>query len=226
MPQGKLYYLPKLFYGYNQLAPFISEEQFRIHYEKHHRAYVDGANGILEKLDRVRRGNEDFDIKAAAKELSFNIGGHLFHSLFWGTLAPPNRAGGMPTGAFGDVVRADYGSFERFKKEFSQAAMSLEGSGWVAVAFCTVTFRLYIFQVEKHNIFAYPFFNPLMALDVFEHAYYLDYKNDRAGYVDAFWNLVDWPEVDTRFKDFVRAWSPESNPYRNIFRPPFEEYPF
>jgi Fe-Mn family superoxide dismutase len=226
MSSGGFYQLPKLPYGYSELQPYISEDQLRLHYEKHHQAYINGANAILKRSDQARRENEDFDVKAAGRELSFNIGGHLFHSLFWGILAPPGRGGGEPFGAIGDVVRMHFGSFEGFKKEFCQAALSIEGCGWATVSFCTLTKRPYIIPIEKHNVFGYPMYNPILALDVFEHAYYLDYKNDRARYVDAFWNLVNWAEINKIFEDYLRGFSPEANPYRNLFITGFPEYPF
>ncbi|MBI4744603.1 MAG: superoxide dismutase [Actinobacteria bacterium] len=194
-----LYSLPQLSYGYNELEPHISEEQLRIHHDKHHQAYVNGANAILQKLEKARKENADLDIKSTLKELSFNIGGHLLHSLFWGNLAPANRAGGAPSGNLNDVIENEFGSFERFKKEFTQAAVSVEGSGWTALTFCRETNRPMIMQIEKHNVNVYPMFRILMVLDVFEHAYYIDYKNDRAKFVDAFWNIVNWDEVSKRF---------------------------
>jgi len=196
----KFYVLPKLPYGYKDLAPYISEEQLRIHYEKHHQAYVNGANAILQKLDKSRKEGTDLDMKATLKELSFNIGGHLLHSIFWGNLAPAGKGGGKPSGSLGDAIEKEFGSFERFRKEFTQAATSVEGSGWAALAFCRRTKRPIIMQIEKHNTNVYPMFRILMVLDVFEHAYYLDYKNDRAKFVEAFWNIVNWDAVNKRLE--------------------------
>jgi Fe-Mn family superoxide dismutase len=196
----KFYVLPKLPYGYKDLAPYISEEQLRIHYEKHHQAYVNGANAILQKLDKSRKEGTDLDMKATLKELSFNIGGHLLHSIFWGNLAPAGQGGGKPSGSLGDAIEKEFGSFDRFKKEFTQAATSVEGSGWAALAFCRRTKRPIIMQIEKHNTNVYPMFRILMVLDVFEHAYYLDYKNDRGKFVEAFWNIVNWDAVNKRLE--------------------------
>jgi Fe-Mn family superoxide dismutase len=200
----KFYVLPKLLYGYKDLAPYISEEQLRIHYEKHHQAYVNGANAILQKLDKSRKEGTDLDMKATLKELSFNIGGHLLHSIFWGNLAPAGKGGGKPSGSLGDAIEKEFGSFERFKKEFTQAATSVEGSGWAALAFCRRTKRPIIMQIEKHNTNVYPMFRILMVLDVFEHAYYLDYKNDRAKFVEAFWNIVNWDAVNKRLEGLLK----------------------
>jgi Fe-Mn family superoxide dismutase len=198
MGSSKLYQLPELSYGYNELAPFMSEEQLTLHHQKHHQAYVNGANAIFEKLDKARKEGSDIDVKATLKELSFNIGGHVLHTLFWGNLAPTGK-GDKPAGNFGKAIDQEFGSFEQFKKEFTQAAVSVEGSGWAALTFCRLTGRPIIMQVEKHNMNVYPMFTILMVLDVWEHAYYLDYKNLRAQFVEGFWNNVNWKEVGKRF---------------------------
>ncbi len=204
METTKFYSLPKLPYEYKDLEPYISEEQLKIHHSKHHQAYVNGANAILEKLDKARKEDTTLDIRATLKELSFNIGGHLLHSLFWGNLAPTGKGGGKPGGVFGEMVEKEFGSFERFKKEFTQAAIGVEGSGWAALTFCKQTNRPIIMQIEKHNTNIYPMFRILMVLDVFEHAYYLDYKNERAKFVDAFWNIVNWGEVNKRIEGLLK----------------------
>ena len=199
METSKLYVLPKLPYEYAALKPDISEEQLKIHYERHHQGYVNGANAIFQRLDKARKEGVDIDVKAALKELSWNIGGHLLHSLFWGNMAPASKGGEKPSGPLGDVIE-EFGSFERFRKEFTQAAVSVEGSGWAALAFCGQTKRPIIMQIEKHNTNVYPNSKILMVIDVFEHAYYLDYKNDRAKFVEAFWNIVNWDAVNKRLE--------------------------
>jgi len=200
MEKTKFYVLPKLPYEYDDLAPHISEEQLKIHHQRHHQGYVNGANTILEKLEKARRDGAELDVKSTLKELSFHIGGHILHSLFWPNLAPAGRGGGEPGGALGDVIEGEFGAFESFRKEFAQAAVSVEGSGWAALSFCKQTNRPIIMQIEKHNINVYPMFRILMVLDVWEHAYYLDYKNARAKFVDAFWNIVNWDEVNRRLE--------------------------
>jgi Fe-Mn family superoxide dismutase len=204
MEQPKLYILPKLPYDYADLQPYMSKEQLTIHHDKHHQAYVNGANAILQRLDKARKEGTDLDVKSTLKELSFNIGGNLLHSLFWNNLAPPKKAGGQPTGALGEAIDTEFGNFDRFKKEFSQAASSVEGSGWAALTICRQTKRPMIMQIEKHNTNVYPGFHILMVLDVFEHAYYVDYKNDRAKYIEAFWSIVNWSKANERFEDFSK----------------------
>jgi len=204
LEKTKFYVLPQLPYEYKDLVPYMSEEQLKIHHSKHHQAYVNGANAILQRLDKARKENIEIDVKSTLKELSFNIGGHLLHSIFWGNLAPPSKGSGKPGGVLGEALDKEFGSFERFKKEFSQAAVSVEGSGWAALTLCKQTGRPIIMQIEKHNANVYPMFRILMVLDVFEHAYYIDYKNDRAKFVEAFWNIVNWEEVNKRLEEALK----------------------
>ena len=204
MSDKKLYSLPELPYAYNALEPYISEAQLRLHHDKHHAAYVNGANAILERLDKARQAGTDVDMKATLKELSFQAGGHVLHSLFWQNLAPAAKAGKEPGGVLADALKKEFGSFERFKKEFSAAAASTEGSGWAALAWCGMTGRPLIMQIEKHNVNVYPMFRILMVLDVWEHAYYLDYKNERPKFVEAFWNIVNWDEVNKRLEAIIK----------------------
>lgn len=196
------YKLPELPYGYKDLEPYISEEQLTIHHQKHHLAYVNGANSLLERLEKARQEGVDIDMKATLKELSFNIGGHLLHSIFWTNLAPAGKGGGgEPKGALAEAISQEFGSFARFKKEFTQAGMTVEGSGWVALTYDPMTKRLLIMQIEKHNVNIYPTFPVLLIVDVFEHAYYIDYKNNRAQFLENIWNIINWQEVEKRFNE-------------------------
>jgi Fe-Mn family superoxide dismutase len=188
----KSFTLPKLPYDYTALAPFMSEEQLKLHHDKHHQGYVTGANTIFNKLDKARKDSAELDIKATLKELSFHIGGHMLHSTFWECMAPAGKGGGKPNGAIEDLLNEEFGSFERFKAEFTKAANSVEGSGWAVLAMQECVARPLIMQVEKHNVNVYPGFRIILALDVWEHAYYVDYKNDRAKFVEGFWNVVNW----------------------------------
>ena len=137
----KKYELPPLPYAPDALEPHISKEQLSLHHDKHHQGYVTGANANLEKLEKARQEGLDLDMKALLKELSFNIGGHVLHSLFWPGMAPAGTGGGTPGGALADMIDREWGSFDRFKSEFSKAATSTEGSGWAALAYCTMTDR-------------------------------------------------------------------------------------
>jgi Fe-Mn family superoxide dismutase len=197
MEKIKTFTLPKLPYDYNALAPYISEEQLKIHHDKHHQAYVNGANAIFKKMDEAKEAKAMLDVKALSKELSFNVGGHMLHSIFWENMAPAGKGGGgEPGGAIADLINKEYGSFEMFKKVFSAVATSTEGSGWAALAVQPCVDRALIMQVEKHNVNVFPNFTVVMALDVWEHAYYLDYKNDRAKFVENWWNVVNWDRIN------------------------------
>ena len=140
MEPVRLYSLPKLPYEYSALAPYISEEQMKLHHLKHHQAYVTGANAVLERMDKARKDNVDVDQKATLKELSFHMGGFRLHNRFWENLAPAGKGGGgIPKGSLAKVIDDEFGKFERFKKEFTQAATSVEGSGWAIATYCEKT---------------------------------------------------------------------------------------
>jgi len=201
MEAVKTFSLPKLPYDYKALEPYLSELQLTLHHDKHHLAYVNGANAVFAKLDKARQENAEIDVKSTLKELSFHIGGHMLHTTFWNSMAPPGKGGGgKPEGLIAEALMKEFGSYERFKKEFSQAATSVEGSGWAALAMHPCIDRLLIMQIEKHNVNVYPALRFLLALDVWEHAYYVDYKNDRAKFVEGFWNVVNWGNANTILK--------------------------
>ncbi len=201
--QPGMYYLPELPYGLKDLEPFISEAQLTLHYQKHHQAYINAANAILEKMAKARKENLDLDQKAVAKELAFNIGGIQLHNLFWENLAPKGKGGGgEPADILSDAIKDEFGSFTRFKKEFTQVASSCEGSGWAALVYCNQSNRLMLMQIEKHNVnFPPGCLNVILALDLWEHAYYLDYKNERPKFIEAFWNIINWNIVKQRFEN-------------------------
>ncbi len=199
MEENKIYTLPSLPFGYKDLEPYISEEQLTIHHQKHHQGYVNNANAILEKIEKFRKENSEFDAKAILRDLSFNVGGHILHSLFWKNLRPASAKENNSLSVF-KTIEKDFGSMERFKGEFSKAALSVEGSGWGALVLDKESSRLLLMQIEKHSVNIYPNSDILLVLDVWEHAYYLDYKNERGKFIDAFWNIVNWEEVQKRFE--------------------------
>lgn len=182
----KQYQLPELSYGYKDLCPHLSEYQLKIHHQKHHQAYVDGANKILVDLKN-----------ADLKKLAFQIGGHKLHSLFWKNLSPDG--GGEPSGKLGEYIKKTYNDFDIFKENFTKTAMAVEGAGWVALVYDEEIDEVVIMQIEKHNTNIYPTLKILLILDMFEHAYYIDYKNEKDKYIGAFWSLVNWEEVIKRF---------------------------
>ncbi|MCX6718487.1 MAG: superoxide dismutase [Candidatus Staskawiczbacteria bacterium] len=188
--------LPKLPYDYNALEPYMSEEVLTLHHDKHHAAYVNAANTLIDKIQDARNGNTELDQKSVLKGLSFAIGGHILHEIFWKIMAPASSGKNKPAGKILEAINKEFGSFERFKTEFSETAKSVEGSGWAIL-----TGAMSIIQVEKHNVNFYPERKILLCLDVWEHAYYLDYKNDRAKFVENWWNIVNWEEVEKRFSE-------------------------
>jgi Fe-Mn family superoxide dismutase len=196
---SKKYVLPDLPYKYNALEPVISEEIMKLHHDKHHAAYVNGANAALEKLEKGRAvGFQGVDVKAVLRDLAFNASGHSLHAIFWPNMKP--GGGGKPGGKLADQITEDFGNFDSFKLQFSNAAKTVEGSGWGILAYDPLSGQLLTLQAEKHQNLTVQNTIPLLVLDVWEHAYYLQYKNDRGAYVDKWWEVVNWDNVQERFK--------------------------
>ena len=170
----------------------------KLHHDKHHNAYVTGANAALDKLEKARAGTMQIDLKGTLRDLSFNVDGHKLHSIFWPNMAAPGKGGGSPGGKLADKFKAEFGGFDKFKAQFSDAAKAVEGSGWALLSYDKEIDGLMITQVEKQNFMELAEATILLGLDVWEHAYYLQYWNDRAKYVDAWWNVVNWSDVDAR----------------------------
>lgn len=191
------YTLPDLPYDYSALAPHISARIMELHHSKHHQAYVTGANTALEQLAEARDAGNLANINKLEKDLAFNLGGHINHSVFWENMSPDG--GGEPDGALAESLTENFGSLDGFRAQFAAAAMGVQGSGWSVLAWDSVGARPVIFQMfdQQGNV---PLgVTPLLQLDVWEHAYYLDYQNVRADYVKAFWEVVNWADVQQRF---------------------------
>ena len=193
-----VYELPELPYAYDALEPHISAEIMTLHHDKHHATYVAGANAALEALEAERNGEANPDrLRALSKNLAFNLGGHTNHSIFWKNMAP--NAGGNPTGAIAEAIDRDFGSFEAFKKQFSGVATGLQGSGWAVLGYDHIAGRLIIQQLTDQQGNVSVDFTPVLMLDMWEHAFYLQYKNVKADYVEAWWNVVNWDDVNERY---------------------------
>jgi len=206
VPIGK-HVLPPLPYAYNALEPYISEEIMRLHHTKHHQSYVDGLNTAEEKMREARRRNQFDLIKHWEREAAFHGSGHYLHTIFWEIMNP--RGGGKPKGELLAQIEKDFGSYELFKKHFSEAAKKVEGVGWAILVWSPRSRRLEILQAERHQFLTQWDTIPLLVLDVWEHAYYLQYKNDRGKYVDQWWNVVYWPNVEKRFAEAKKLkWQP------------------
>ena len=193
-----VYELPDLPYDYDALEPHISGEIMQLHHDKHHATYVAGANTALEKLEKAREEGADAnEIRALSKNLAFNLGGHTNHSIFWKNLSP--NGGGEPTGELTEAINRDFGSFEKFKDHFSAAATGLQGSGWAVLGYDHIAGRLIIEQLTDQQGNVSVDFTPLLMLDMWEHAFYLQYKNVKADYVKAVWNVFNWEDVAERY---------------------------
>ncbi|HZH59078.1 MAG TPA: superoxide dismutase [Metabacillus sp.] len=189
--------LPPLPYNYDALEPYIHQEIMRLHHDKHHQSYVDGLNKAEKEMQKARKtGNYDL-IKHWEREAAFHGAGHYLHTIFWSVMTP--NGGGKPTGMLMREINQSFGSFEQFKQHFSEAAKNVEAVGWAILVWSPRSQRLEILQAEKHQNLSQWDVIPLLPLDVWEHAYYLQYKNDRKKYVDNWWNVVNWKEVERRF---------------------------
>lgn len=192
-----VYSLPELDYSYDALEPHISAEIMELHHTKHHQAYVDGANAALAALAKARETGDLAAVNLHEKNLAFHLGGHSNHSVFWKNLTPDSK--GAPDGELAQAIDASFGSFDAFKKHFTAAAMGLQGSGWAVLAFDTISRGLVVFQLYDQQGNVPVGTVPLLMLDMWEHAFYLDYKNVKASYVEAWWNVVNWDDVAKRY---------------------------
>jgi Fe-Mn family superoxide dismutase len=191
-----MYELPELPYGYDALEPHVSRELLELHHDAHHAAYVEGANATLDKLEHARRDGEFEHIGQLEKSLAFNLAGHVLHSLLWKNMAPDG--GGEPSGQIAAALKQDFGSFAAFKEQLTAAAASVQGSGWGALSWEPLGKRLLVEQVYDHQGNTGNATVPILVVDMWEHAYYLKYRNKKAAWLEAFWQLVSWTDVGTR----------------------------
>ncbi|MDV3244747.1 MAG: superoxide dismutase [Nitrososphaerales archaeon] len=195
---AKTYTLPPLPYKYDALQPHISEKTMTLHHTKNHQAYVNGANAALEKLEKARKGEMQIDTRAVLRDYSFSVNGHILHSIFWPNMAPPGKGGGAPGGRLADKINQDFGGFDKFKAQFTDAAKTVEGAGWALLLYDSETAQLVLTQVEKQNFMHLAQMPILLGVDVWEHAFVYDYGPDRPKYIEAWWNVVNWSDVDAR----------------------------
>jgi Fe-Mn family superoxide dismutase len=192
------YVLPDLPYDYAALEPHYSGEIVELHHDKHHAAYVAGANTTLEKLGESREKGDFGAIVGLEKTLAFNVSGHVLHSIFWKNLSADG--GDRPDGALGTAIEEHFGSFDAFMAQLTQATTTIQGSGWGVLAWEPLGQRLLIEQVYDHQGNVGNGSVPLLVFDAWEHAFYLQYKNVKADFVAALWNLVNWADVAGRFE--------------------------
>jgi len=192
------YVLPELRYDYGALEPHISGRIMELHHDKHHGAYVKGANKTLDLLEEVR-AKEDFSpLSGLEKALAFNLSGHVLHTLFWKNLTP--KGGGRPQGELARHIERDFGGFDRFRRQLTEVASTIMGSGWGALVWEPVGQRLIITQIYDHQSNVNQAGLPILVLDAWEHAYYLQYENRKTDFFEAVWNLWNWQDAGDRFE--------------------------
>lgn len=191
------YTLPDLPYDYSALEPHISGAIMQLHHGKHHAAYVKNSNEVLDKLDEARR-KEDFSrVAALERTLAFNLSGHILHSILWQNMTP--QGGGAPSGEFASAIQTDFGNFERFRKQLTEVASTIMGSGWAALVWEPIGKRLLITQIYDHQSNLAQAGIPLMVVDAWEHAYYLQYQNRKTEFFESVWNLWNWQDISARY---------------------------
>ncbi|MDT9594957.1 superoxide dismutase [Nocardioides zeae] len=192
------YVLPDLPYDFAALEPYISGAIMELHHDKHHATYVKGVNTTIEQLAEARDTDTFTHITGLEKSLSFHLGGHLNHSIFWPNMSPDG--GDKPTGELAQAIDEFFGSFDKFRAQFQANALGIQGSGWSILAWDTLGRKLHIVQLYDQQANLPGCLVPLLMLDMWEHAYYLDYKNDKATFVAQWWNIANWADVQARFE--------------------------
>jgi Fe-Mn family superoxide dismutase len=194
------YELPKMPYDFGALEPVISGQIMELHYTKHHQAYVNNLNAALEKYHEAESKNDIGAMIALQSAIKFNGGGHVNHSIFWTNLAPPANGGGeLPQGELGQAVKENFGSIEKLIEKLSSASVAIQGSGWGWLGYDKSKSELVISTCSNQDPLTTQGYIPLLGIDVWEHAYYLQYKNVRADYVKNIWKIINWHNVEERF---------------------------
>lgn len=192
------YTLPALPYDYSALEPHISARIMELHHSKHHQAYVDGANGALAQMAEARESGNFGAINKLEKDLAFHLGGHVNHSIFWTNLQGHGAA--TPEGEIQAAIDEFFGSYEAFQAHFTAVAMGIQGSGWAVLSWDPIGAQLVIQQLFDQQANTAQGMIPVLQLDMWEHAFYLDYQNVKGDYVKAFWNIVNWENVQARLE--------------------------
>jgi superoxide dismutase, Fe-Mn family len=192
------YTLPDLPYDYGALEPHVSGEIMELHHSKHHATYVKGANTALEQMAEARASGQWGTVNLLAKNLAFSLGGHVNHSVFWPNMSPDG--GDKPGGELAAAIDEHFGSFDGFRAQFTANALGIQGSGWSILAWDALGQRLVLEQVYDHQGNLAPGTIPLLLLDMWEHAFYLQYRNVKPDYVEAWWNVANWADVARRFE--------------------------
>jgi superoxide dismutase, Fe-Mn family len=192
------YTLPDLPYDHGALEPHVSGRILELHHGKHHKTYVDGANKALEQLQAARERGDFTHIAALERALAFNVSGHVLHSLFWQNLSP--NGGGDPPGPLAEAIGQDFGSCDLLRQQMNKAAASIMGSGWAALVWDPLSRSLLTAQIHDHQSETLQGSIPLLVIDAWEHAYYLQYQNEKAKFFEALWNVINWADVAARYE--------------------------
>lgn len=192
------YVLPELPYDYAALEPVITGEIMALHHDKHHAAYVKGANDTLEKIEAARDAEDFGGIVGLEKTLAFNLAGHALHDVFWKNLSPDG--GDKPDGELAAAIDQFFGSYDKMRAEMTAVASTVQGSGWGVLAWDSLGQRLLVHQLYDHANNLSITTTPLLVFDVWEHAFYLQYRNVKPDYVQNLWKLVSWVDVQARFE--------------------------
>jgi superoxide dismutase, Fe-Mn family len=193
-----IYTLPDLPYDHGALEPHLSARILELHHDKHHATYVKGANTALERLEEVRASGDFATVSMLERNLAFNVSGHVLHSVLWTNLSPDG--GGEPTGPLATAIDETFGGFPNFRAQMTEAAATVQGSGWALASWEPLAGRLVVQQVHDHQGEHGQGTVPLLAIDAWEHAYYLQYENRKPDYLEAIWNVVHWADVGRRFE--------------------------
>ena len=197
------YTLPDLPYDYSALEPHINARIMELHHDKHHATYVKGANTALERLHDAR-GSQAFEtISMLEKNLAFNVSGHVLHSVFWTNLTPDAHDG--PTGPLADTINDTFGGLDAFRAQMTEAAGTVQGAGWALASFEPFARRIVVQQVYDHQGNHGQGTIPLLAIDAWEHAYYLQYENRKTDFFEAIWNVVNWSDMAARYENARQA---------------------
>ena len=196
--------LPSLPYAYNALEPVIDEKTLAIHHDKHHKKYVDDLNKAEADAQEMRKSGNFENINLIEQNLAYNGSGHILHSIYWTIMTSPNQSE-APGNITAALIKSYFGSFEAFKNQFIQAASKVHGSGWCILGYNPYFRRLEILQADKHENMTQWGIIPVLVCDVWEHAYYLKYQNNRDEYIKSWWTLINWKEVENRLIYAVQA---------------------
>ena len=192
------YTLPELPYDYSALEPHISARIMELHHDKHHATYVKGANTAVEQIAEARESGNLANLPKLIRDLSFNLGGHVNHSIFWQNMSPDG--GDKPVGELAAAIDDQFGSFDKFREVFTTAATTIQGSGWAVLVYDQLGGNLFVEQLHDQQSDIQQGGTPILQLDMWEHAFYLDYQNVKPDYVKAWWNIVNWEDVQGRFE--------------------------